>query len=419
MRFLPLPASRYPLPILGCLLLALAVGLPSGSSAQQPAAQGSWKAERSKRGDTTVVRTVSGSVWGDKVSLVEELRIGSKEGDGVDAFGAIHGLAVLPTGAVAVFDGSVPALRLFSPEGTHLRTLGRDGAGPGEYRNQTLGLAVDRDGVLLMYDPRNARLNRWKEDGTVLPSWRAPGRLYTNQALQVDTGGGTWVRITTEAIEPGKPWKFGLLRVGPEGVPGDTLHPPPIAGEAPANATFFEPQKYWHRNRNGEWVTGFGGAYAITMGSSGRGALRVERSVPRIPVAAEERRNYQEVAEALRRSPNRAQSGPVTVPSQKPYFRGIESDLDGRIWVDLHGPGETFEPAPRPVQPGAPSVPPLRWRERRRYDVFGRDGSYLGRIELPPRTTLSEAKGNRVWAIQRGEDDEQYIIRYRIAGTKP
>jgi hypothetical protein len=66
-----------------------------------------------------------------------------------------------------------------------------------------------------------------------------------------------------------------------------------------------------------------------------------------------------------------------------------------------------------------PAVPPLRWRERRRYDVFGRDGSYLGRIELPPRTTLSEAKGNRVWAIQRGEDDEQYVIRYRITGTPP
>ena len=137
MRFLPLPASRYPLPILGCLLLALAVGLPSGSSAQQPAAQGPWKAEQSKRGDTTVVRTVSGSVWGAKVSLVEELRIGSKEGDGVDAFGAIQGLAVLPTGAVAVFDGSVPALRLFSPEGKHLRTLGRDGAGPSPNRAQS------------------------------------------------------------------------------------------------------------------------------------------------------------------------------------------------------------------------------------------------------------------------------------------
>src|SRR5687767_997276 len=198
-------------------IFALLTGLAPAVEAQQGSATGPWKAERSKRGDTTVVRTVSGSVWGDKVSLIEELRIGSKEGDGADAFGSIQGLALFPSGVMAIFDGSVPALRLFSPEGKHLRTLGRDGAGPGEYRSQTLGLAVDRDGVLLMYDPRNTRLNRWKEDGAVLPSWRAPGRLFTNQALQVDTAGGTWIMITTEAPEQGKAWKFGLLRVGPEG----------------------------------------------------------------------------------------------------------------------------------------------------------------------------------------------------------
>ena len=75
------------------LLLALGAGLPCSVAAQQ----GPWKAERSKRGDTTVVRTMSGSVWGDKVSLVEELRIGSRDGDGVDAFGSIQGLAVFPS----------------------------------------------------------------------------------------------------------------------------------------------------------------------------------------------------------------------------------------------------------------------------------------------------------------------------------
>lgn len=394
-------------------MLWIAMAPPAG--AQAP---GAWKAERSKRGDTTVVRTVSGSVWGDTVALVEELRIGSKEGDGVDAFGSIQGFAVFPSGVMAIFDGSVPALRLFSSEGKHLRTLGRDGAGPGEYRNQTLGLAVDRDGVLLMYDPRNARLNRWKEDGTALPSWRALDRLYTAQALQVDTGGNTYLKVMTERPQPGQPWKIGLTRLNREGVTVDTLLPPAIAGGASADPTYFEPEKYWLRNRNGEWVTGFSGVYAITIGSPGRGALRVERTVPRVAVVPEERRNYQEVSDALRKSPNWVSSGPATVPSQKPYFRALQSDLDGRVWVDLHGRGETFEPAPRPVPPGAPPVPPLRWREPRRYDVFARDGSYLGRIELPRRTTLSEAKGNVVWAIQRGDDDEQYVIRYRITGAR-
>lgn len=399
-------------------LLAIAAVAASPLTAQESRPAGPWMAERTTRGDTSIVRTVSGSVWGDRVSLVEELRIGSKAGDGADSFGFIQSVAIFPSGVVAVFDGSVPALRLFAPDGKLLRTLGRDGAGPGEYRNLTLGLLVDRDGILLMYDPRNSRLNRWKEDGTVLPSWRAPGRLYTDQALQVDTGGNTYVKVTTEQPEPGKPWKIGLIRLNRDGVSGDTLHPPPIAGDTPADATFFEPQKYWHRNRNGDWVTGFGGVYAITIAAPGRAALRIERAMPRVAVAPEERRNYQEVGDALRKRPGRAPSGPATVPAQKPYLRGIHSDLDGRVWVDLHGPGERFEPAPGPAQPGAPAVPPLRWRESRRFDVFDRDGSYLGQINLPARTSFSEAKGNRLWTIQRGDDDEQYIVRFRITGIR-
>jgi hypothetical protein len=319
---------------------------------------------------------------------------------------------------LAIFDGSVPALRLFSPEGKHLRTLGRDGAGPGEYRNQTLGLAVDRNGILLMYDPRNARLNRWKEDGTLLPSWRVPAGLYTNQALQLDTAGSTFIQVTTERPEAGKPWKFGLARLDSQGQLRDTLLPPSTAEDASANPTFFEPRKYWYRSRQSEWVTAFSGVYAITIASQGRSTLRMERVVPRVALAPEERRNYQEVAEALRRNPNVVTSAAGTVPEHKPYFRGMQSDLDGRVWVDMHGEGERFEPPPRQTQPGGPPVPSLRWREPRRYDVFARDGSYLGRIELPRRTTLSEAKGNVVWAIQRGDDDEQYIVRYRITGVR-
>ena len=53
------------------LILCALVASPVAAQASGP-----WKAERLKRGDTTVVRTVSGSVWGDKVTLVEEVRIG-------------------------------------------------------------------------------------------------------------------------------------------------------------------------------------------------------------------------------------------------------------------------------------------------------------------------------------------------------
>jgi hypothetical protein len=401
------------------LPLLLVAGLAPQSQAQDSRPVGPWKVARSTRGDTSVVHTLSGSVWGEKVRLVEELRIGTREGDGPDAFGFIGGFALFSDGVLAVFDQTVPALRLFTPDGKHLRTLGRDGAGPGEYRNQTLGLAVDRDGVLLMYDPRNARINRWKRDGTVLPSWlvASASRLYTDQAMQVDTSGTTYLKVMTEALESGKEWKIGLLRLGRNGVIRDTLSRPPIEGEVDPGGGFFNPQKYWYVARAGEVVTGFGGVYGITVTSGGRGAVRIERALPRVMLAAAERANYQTVLDARSRDPMARPSAPPSpVPAVKPYYRQLQSDLDGRIWARLHTKGEEFEPPAPTPRPGAPAVPPIRWRERVIWDVFERNGTYLGQLELPRRTQLSEAKGDLVWAIQRGEDDEQYLVRFKISG---
>jgi hypothetical protein len=399
-------------------MLLLVAGLAPQSQAQDSRPVGPWKVARSTRGDTSVVRTLSGSVWGDKVRLVEELRIGTREGDGPDAFGFINGFALFPDGVLAVFDETIPALRLFTPDGKHLRTLGRDGAGPGEYRNQTLGLAVDRDGVLLMYDPRNARINRWKRDGTVLPSWlvASASRLYTDQAaMQVDTSGTTYLKVLTEAMESGKEWKIGLLRLGPNGVIRDTLTRPPMEGEVDPARGSFSPQKYWYVARAGEVVTGFSGVYGIGVAPSGRGAVRIERSVPRVTLAAAERANYQAVSDARSRDPMARSSAPASpVPAVKPYYRQLQSDLDGRIWVRLHTKGEEFEPPASAPRPAAPAVPPIRWRERVIWDVFERNGTYLGQLELPRRTQFSEAKGDLVWAIQRGADDEEYIVRFRI-----
>ena len=400
------------------LIGALLVAAPS--SAQQTRPTGPWKATTAKRGDTTIVRTQSGSVWGEQVHLVEELRIGTRDGDGPDAFGIITGFALFPDGVLAVFDQTVPALRLFTADGRHLRTLGREGAGPGEYRNQTLGLAVDRQEVLLMYDPQNARINRWKQDGTVLPSWLVPSasRLYTGQAIQVDTSGHTYLKVLTGPTEPGKEWKIGLVRLDPTGVIKDTLTRPPLEGEVDPSGSFFSPQKYWLLTRAGGAVTGFGGVYRITVTARGRGAVRIERAAPRVALAAAERANYQEVLEARSRNPMaRTSAPPSRVPTVKPYFFELHSDLDGRIWVRLYTMGEPFDPpAPVPHQ-GEPSPgPPIRWRGKVIWDVFQSDGKYLGQLELPPRTTFFEAKGNQVWAIQRGEDDEQYVVRYRIAG---
>ena len=389
------------------------------AAAQTSAPSGPWRVERARRGDTAVVRTLGGSTW-SSIQLVEELRIGSKEGDGPEAFGALTGFALFPNGTIAVFDPSIPALNLFDSSGKHLRTLGRSGSGPGEYRDQVTALAVDRNGVILMHDLRNARINRWQQDGSALPAWRWSSSMMLvsfKHGLLVDTTGHTYIPVIMERPEPGKDLKRGFVRLDPNGAVVDTVRRPAIAGPDEPPLVIFSPHKHWFLTRAGREVSGFSGAYAITLAGPGRGAVRIERVIPQLALEPDERKNHQEITEARTTSGRMgSQPGPTPrVPAVKPFFSQLHSDLDGRLWVQLYGKGERYDSPPPPKQPGMPELPPLRWRERMVWDLFEPDGTYLGQLELPKLAQLAEAKGDRLWAIERGEDGEQYIVRYRMS----
>jgi hypothetical protein len=50
------------------------------------------------------------------------------------------------------------------------------------------------------------------------------------------------------------------------------------------------------------------------------------------------------------------------------------------------------------------------------WDVFDAQGRYLGVLELPPRFTPSELRGDRVWGIWRDDLDVQHVLRLRVTG---
>jgi len=147
------------------LSVVLAVGL-SACGQSERTTEGA-ETTRTIVGDTTIVRTVSGSVWGDSVTLVEEVAIGVLDGAEEYLFGQVQDLAVDADGGIYVFDGQVPALRYYDPDGKYVRTLGGEGEGPGEYKDACLGIAVRRsDGRVVMRDPRNMRMNVYNPDGS-------------------------------------------------------------------------------------------------------------------------------------------------------------------------------------------------------------------------------------------------------------
>ncbi len=99
-------------------------------------------------------------------TLVEVLRIGSLD-DTCDAFGRIMSLAVDGDGRIYVADSQASDIRLFSPEGECVRTFGRSGEGPGEFR-LLAGIAWQPPGFLWTIDSVAERFTVFDSLGTVL-----------------------------------------------------------------------------------------------------------------------------------------------------------------------------------------------------------------------------------------------------------
>ena len=78
-------------------------------------------------------------------------------------FGGVSSVALGPGEEVYVADARNREIRVFSLDGSHRRTFGREGEGPGEFQGlQSLAWAGDR---LLTFDPAQARIGEWSAAG--------------------------------------------------------------------------------------------------------------------------------------------------------------------------------------------------------------------------------------------------------------
>ncbi len=385
--------------------------------------------------DTVVVRADNAPVWGEHPQLVEEVRIGMLDGPDEYLFGSIGAVAVGHDGTIFVYDGQVPVIRQYDPSGTYVQDVGRDGAGPGEYR-VVLGMDVLRSGQLAIWDPRNMRITVYDPAGRYVDDHHVTSGFFGPNAFSVDTAGNFYVRTVDLRRLPGGqmerrvtpagptvvgPIPYALIRVSPSGQVIDSVHFPL---EEPTRAFVLatpegyrgpfveEPCHTW--SPHGYLIVGYNSRYAFDLLLPRGPVRRIERSYEPVEVTGEERDQWETWADFFARRPGAERFGPI--PREKPAFRGLSADEEGRIWVDRYVTA-TRRDAPR--RAGGSERPQYLWREPPTFDVITPEGAFLGTVVLPPNTSLDVQRGMQVWAVQQGESGEEYVVRFRIVPGRP
>ena len=388
--------------------------------------------------DTIVVRADNAPLWGAVPRLVEEVRIGTLEGGGPTSFGRISGIVVDDDGVMWVADDLAAEIRRFDADGHYLGAIGRSGEGPGEFTG-IAGIKRMPDGRIVVWDSRGGRFNFLSAEGEYLSSIPSRvgvigGRFST---FQVDTTGviyNRWVRfvgVTGPGMNPLKPGQMQAVWIKrtQEGSVVDTIDVPPSGRSVMGGGSYpfgtmapFEPVTLSVMSPHGYLVVAHNERYAIHRPLADGRVLRIEQEWEPVRVQRSERSQYAELAAHVATLWDPALRFTDDVPNRKPPFWAIRTDEQGRLWVATHSEGTFIEETPEEreerrklIEFRGSEPPPLEWWEPLITDVIEPNGRFLGTLRFPSnQAVVVAARDLLIWAVELGEYDEEYVVRYRV-----
>jgi len=333
--------------------------------------------------------------------LVEAGRIRGEPGEGGELITPVS-MAVDAAGRVYVSDRSPALIKVFDSAGTLVRTIGREGAGPGEYKSAFIAV---KGSLLAVHDPAQSRTSLFDTAGTYLRSW--PSGCCYFMAIQFDDQHRIVIPIPGDARSEGVQ---RYVRYDTLGAPVDTLRltlPPEgknwtvrSANSAMSMGIPFMPGLVRTLDPRGGMLFGMSDAYRLVRSSTGQDTVRIfGRAWAPAPLGDDRRRTA--VEEAIRNAGPRWDQVMLRntlalsdVPTTLPAFDAASVDAEGNVWV----------------RTDADSSHTL-------FDVFDAEGVFLGPVSvdalLPIYGASAWGPGMRYAALE-DENGTPEIRRYRI-----
>ncbi|MFH0963192.1 MAG: hypothetical protein V2A58_04175 [Planctomycetota bacterium] len=145
------------------------------------------------------------------------------------------GLGIGPEGRLGVADTHNYAVRIYSPQGRLLGTIGKEGGGPGEFTYLT-DVEFDPSGDFYVSEHgRHCRIQKFDPEGNFILEWGEdgdrPGDFHRPQALAIDRDGSVYVADAGNHRVQKFTGDGKLLAVlgGPGRGPGELLYPYDLA----------------------------------------------------------------------------------------------------------------------------------------------------------------------------------------------
>lgn len=404
-------AVRAPAALLAKLLVALPA-LAASACTEDPG--GAAEVTRTDSAGVEIVSVAGEPATSWRTADAPTLSIGRLEGEAAYQLYRVTDAATLSDGRIVVANAGSSELRFYDPGGRHLKSVGGEGDGPGEFR-YVRDLDVAEGDSLYAWDFRTRRLSVFGPGGAFVRSFplESPegGGFPRYRGRFAD--GSFLVAVPEVSTEPPRD---GTVRRGetahrrytPDGTPGDTvirlLDPPTLMDVSSdrRQIAFFEIPF----SPAGRWVVaghrlhaGTGERWEVrTLEPSGR-LLRILRR-PVEPESVTEALFEASLRDQLARTDSeewkntiREAYAAMPRPDRMAVFDRLRVDAAGNLWVR------------RTALPD---------EEKHRWEVLGPRGDFLATATLPAGLRILEIGPDFVLGVRTDDLDVERVERYPI-----
>jgi hypothetical protein len=310
---------------------------------------------------------------------------------------------------IYVLDSDANNIKKFDSNGRFIKTIGREGQGPGEFSSPYyLTYTKDR---LVVWDLMNRRLCAFTSEGKFIKSSNIPYDEGSVRKLRsLPTGEIAVEKEKSYRREPDKPqictidlysmdleylrtiyerslWRKKYVRTKEFGI--STLYFP------------YSPIVHWDVSPEGNIFIGFSDKYELEIyDRDGKKLVTFSHAYEPVKVTEKDKKKYFDSLEFSRAGAKLNEipeyiTKETQFPKNKPAFDNILIDSEGNVLVVLNSENEEM------------------------FDVFDRNGKFISSVQIAGDTPFRFSRQTNIhessfWLVKTGDDELYRVIKYRI-----